>query len=199
MPSGASRARPVPGAAQAGRGRRRRRGARGPAAPPAAPHSRTFWRICPDVETLRMSFCGEPGSCSGSLSDDSSAAAPAAAGPARGCAVPAAAMLRRARRPLPPRAARCSRLTAPSGAGRPQRHGTAPHGPLAAGPARALPLPQGGRCRAPHEPAAWSLRQGRAPASSPARAEATGRRRRDCSQAQGASEAVWLHPFPSAG
>lgn len=32
----------------------------------------TFWRIWPDVDTLRMSFCGEPGSASGSLSDDSS-------------------------------------------------------------------------------------------------------------------------------
>lgn len=32
----------------------------------------TFCRIWPDVDTLRMSFCGEPGSASGSLSDDSS-------------------------------------------------------------------------------------------------------------------------------
>ncbi|KAE8294752.1 hypothetical protein D5F01_LYC05669 [Larimichthys crocea] len=32
----------------------------------------TLLRICPDVDTFRMSFCGLPGSCSGSLSDDSS-------------------------------------------------------------------------------------------------------------------------------
>lgn len=32
----------------------------------------TFCRIWPDVDTLRISFCGEPGSASGSLSEDSS-------------------------------------------------------------------------------------------------------------------------------
>lgn len=32
----------------------------------------TLLRIWPDVDTFRMSFCGVPGSCSGSLSDDSS-------------------------------------------------------------------------------------------------------------------------------
>lgn len=70
-----------------------------PRPPPAA---RTFWRICPDVETLRMSFCREPGSCSGSLSDDSSGAAPAA-GSGCVCSAPAAAMLHGpAARPAPP-------------------------------------------------------------------------------------------------
>lgn len=32
----------------------------------------TLLRIWPDVDTFLMSFCGVPGSCSGSLSDDSS-------------------------------------------------------------------------------------------------------------------------------
>lgn len=45
-----------------------RREGRAPGPPPRL----TFWRIWPDVDTLRMSFCGEPGSASGSLSDDSS-------------------------------------------------------------------------------------------------------------------------------
>jgi len=39
----------------------------------------TLLRIWPDVETFRMSFCGDPCSCSGSLSDDSASAAAAAA------------------------------------------------------------------------------------------------------------------------
>lgn len=38
----------------------------------------TLLRIWPDVETFRMSFCGDPCSCSGSLSDDSASAAAAA-------------------------------------------------------------------------------------------------------------------------
>ncbi len=44
----------------------------------------TLLRIWPDVETFRMSFCGDPCSCSGSLSDDSTSAA----------AAPTAAILR---------------------------------------------------------------------------------------------------------
>lgn len=46
------------------RGLKRRRG--------ASKCGLTLLRICPEVDTLRMSFCGDPGSCSGSLSDDSS-------------------------------------------------------------------------------------------------------------------------------
>lgn len=59
---GGSRAGP-----RASRGCRGVRGAR-----PGRRRGLTFWRIWPDVDTLRMSFCGEPGSASGSLSDDSS-------------------------------------------------------------------------------------------------------------------------------
>lgn len=84
----------------------------------------TFWRIWPEVETLRMSFCGEPDSCSGSLSDDSSAAAvgAAAVAPAWGCEAPAAATAAAAaaamlhgkeqggQRHLAPQAAPCKRL-----------------------------------------------------------------------------------------
>jgi len=89
------------GAEETRRQRRRQRCRSARPYPRPPPAARTFWRICPDVETLRMSFCGEPGSCSGSLSDDSSAAALAAAAataPAWGCMAPAAAMLHRPRR-----------------------------------------------------------------------------------------------------
>lgn len=57
----------APAGPRASRGCRGVRGAR-----PGRRRGLTFWRIWPDVDTLRMSFCGEPGSASGSLSDDSS-------------------------------------------------------------------------------------------------------------------------------
>ena len=85
LPDGA---RPVWAAAPGGTLGRGRAGPGQPLRPGCGPHGAaaalrgarpgrrrrrlTFWRIWPDVDTLRMSFCGEPGSASGSLSDDSS-------------------------------------------------------------------------------------------------------------------------------
>lgn len=104
----------------------------------------TFWRIWPEVETLRMSFCGEPDSCSGSLSDDSSAVAvgAAAVAPAWGCEAPAtaaaaaAAMLhgeeQGGQRHLAPQAAPCKRQPCVgSAAGERSRQAGWPSGGLA--------------------------------------------------------------------
>lgn len=74
-PSSAGRAWPGPiGSGRTGPGLdgRRSGAGRGPPGAEGRGSGLTFWRIWPDVDTLRMSFCGAPGSASGSLSDDSS-------------------------------------------------------------------------------------------------------------------------------